>query len=127
MITKLLRPLLSAAGAAALAAGLLAGASGTAHADGRGPNWYGVWASSVNVRTGGEQCHLWPSTSTCPIVKETVSAPRTVYVHCQTEGSQTVGGNPYWVWVQTTNGSYGFMASYYIQNQTNWIDGVPQC
>lgn len=54
-------------------------------------------------------------------------AGETVTVICQQPG-QTVGGNPYWVLVSTTNGNHmGFMASYYIKNTTNWIDGVGRC
>ncbi len=30
--------------------------------------------------------------------------------------------------MSTTNGNHmGFMASYYIKNTTNWIDGVGRC
>ncbi|WP_248502675.1 hypothetical protein [Streptomyces sp. D2-8] len=48
-----------------------------------------------------------------------------VLVYCQIPG-QSVGGNPYWVMVQPRGwDKYGIMSSYYIENNTNWIDGVP--
>ncbi|MGW0846772.1 hypothetical protein ACWD26_43000 [Streptomyces sp. NPDC002787] len=119
----------AAAGAMVLAvAGVGLSTAGTAHADGHGEGYYGVWAANVNVRSiTSEQCYLWPSASNCPSVVDRVSSPESVWVYCQTEGSQTVGGNPYWVNVRTARGQSGYMASYYISNVTNWIDGVPQC
>ncbi|MEU2060727.1 hypothetical protein [Streptomyces sp. NPDC013455] len=111
---------------AAAAAGL--SAAGVAHADGHGEGYYGVWASGVNVRAGGgETCYLYPSVANCPTVEGTVGAPQSVWVYCQQEGAQVVGGNPYWVWVRTPSGARGYMAGYYISNVSNWIDGVPQC
>ncbi|WAU83412.1 hypothetical protein O1Q96_29220 [Streptomyces sp. Qhu-G9] len=114
-------------GAVGLAAVALLGASGPAHADGHGPGNYGVWASGVNVRDGGEWCQLYPSPTECTRIVATVSAPSQVYVYCQQAGGQTVGGNPYWVWVIAPNGVRGWMAGYYIKNNSNWIDGVPDC
>ncbi|KOX20702.1 hypothetical protein ADL06_27075 [Streptomyces sp. NRRL F-6491] len=117
----------TAVAATALAAGTLTGAAGTAHADGRGVGWYGVWASNVNLRTGGEECQLRPGTVNCFRVVNQVSAPAAVYVYCQTYGVESVGGNPYWLWVMPTHGERGYMSSYYIDNASNWIDGVPEC
>ncbi|MGZ3103649.1 hypothetical protein [Streptomyces sp. H72] len=115
-------------GAIALAAtGTLTGAAGTAHADGHGVGWYGVWASGVNLRTGGEACQLRPGTVNCFRIVNQVSAPEAVYVYCQTYGIESVGGNPYWLWVMPTHGERGYMSSYYIDNASNWIDGVPEC
>lgn len=94
---------------------------------GNGPGWYGVWATGVNVRRdSSEQCSDFPSTTYCPYIVTKVSAPQAVYVHCQQPG-QTVGGNPYWVWINTASNHRGWMASYYTNNATNWIDGVPIC
>ena len=58
-----------------------------------------------------------------------VSNPEQPYVHCQRLG-QKVGINPYWVWVTVKRKGKnvsGYMASYYINVKTNWIDGVPKC
>ncbi|ANJ06098.1 hypothetical protein GCM10010220_12310 [Streptomyces parvulus] len=116
------------ASTAVAAAGLVFGTAGSAHATGHGEGYYGVWASGVNVRAGGgEQCYLYPSAANCPTVQTTVSSPAQVWVYCQQEGAQSVGGNPYWVWVLTASGHRGYMASYYTDNATNWIDGVPSC
>ncbi|MEU6306457.1 hypothetical protein PGH47_23145 [Streptomyces sp. HUAS 31] len=110
------------------ATGLVFGTAGSAHATGHGPGNYGVWASGVNVRAGGgEQCYLYPSAANCPDIQTTVSNPTQVWVYCQQEGAQSVGGNPYWVWVLTPSGHRGYMASYYIDNVTNSIDGLERC
>ncbi|KUO12681.1 hypothetical protein [Streptomyces sp. DSM 15324] len=127
MNRKLRRTLASAACALALAAGTLLGTAATAHADGHGSGWYGVWAANVNIRTGGEWCQIAPSVDRCPNVQAQVGAPRAVFVYCQVEGDQVVGGNPYWVWVATTDNTRGYMASYYLNNRTDWIDGLPLC
>jgi hypothetical protein len=98
-----------------------------AHASGYGQGWYGVWATNVNVREGGDPtCDNYPSTTNCPNIRTTVSAPEQVWVYCQKAG-QTIGGNPYWLIVVNANGVPGWMASYYTDNATNWIDGVPGC
>ncbi|MCX4817657.1 hypothetical protein OG601_44485 [Streptomyces sp. NBC_01239] len=47
---------------------------------------------------------MYPSVANCPSVQTKVNAGETVTVICQQPG-QTVGGNPYWVLVNTTNGS----------------------
>jgi len=125
--TALLRRLATVAGTAVLTAAALLVAPGTAQADGHGIDHYGVWATGVNVRDGGEFCQLYPGPFYCDRIVATVSAPKVVWVYCQQEGGLTVGGNPYWVWVMTENGTRGWMASYYIKNQSNWIDGVPNC
>ncbi|MCT9081533.1 hypothetical protein [Streptomyces fulvoviolaceus] len=119
----------AAAGAVVIAAaGAGLSTAGVAHADGHGVGSYGVWGTNVNVRwNNSEWCSLYPSTANCPTVRDRVSHPESVWVYCQQEGGQTVGGNPYWVWVLTPRGERGYMASYYISNVTNWIDGVPLC
>ncbi|WP_059005609.1 hypothetical protein [Streptomyces specialis] len=118
--------------AAATAATVLGGlaTAAPAHATGHGPGNYGVWASNVNVRDNWGNpaaCENYPSPTNCPNVLVKLSPPAQVYVQCQTVG-QTVGGNPYWVRVFVSSASEtGYMASYYIDNATNWIDGVPAC
>lgn len=124
---NLRKRLAATAGTVAMTAAALVGAPGTAHADGHGAGHYGVWATNVNVRNGGEWCQLYPSATECDRIVDHVSAPSLVYVYCQQEGGQVVGGNPYWVWVMTPNGTRGWMAGYYIDNNSNWIDGVPDC
>ncbi|MEK8106400.1 hypothetical protein NKG94_16475 [Micromonospora sp. M12] len=66
-----------------------------------------------------------PAPWACPNILTKVSAPQHVYILCQKAG-ETVGGNPYWVYVRV-NGVQGWMASYYTNNATNWIDGLGIC
>ncbi|MFE4212843.1 hypothetical protein [Streptomyces sp. NPDC056844] len=116
-------------GAVTAAAALGAVWMPTAHADGHGVGGYGVWANSVNVRDnapGSTGCGIRPSVAACPSVQTQVNAGDVVTVICQQPG-QTVGGNPYWVLVSAPDRHMGFMASYYLTNRTNWIDGVGLC
>jgi hypothetical protein len=92
---------------------------------GHGTGYYGVWATNVNVRAESTACYNYPSTTNCTPVIQQVSSPQQVWVYCQKAG-QTIGINPYWVLVDTSQ-NLGWMASYYIDNATNWIDGVPVC
>lgn len=122
------RALTAVAGALlGVAAPLVSGAS-AAHATGHGVGWYGIWGNNVTVRDGGYACHTYPAVGTCTSIKGYVNSWHNAFVWCQKAG-QTVGGNPYWVYVTTdTNPQFGgFMASYYIENSSNWIDGVPPC
>ncbi|GIG55923.1 hypothetical protein Lfu02_02950 [Longispora fulva] len=114
---------------AALVATTGAVAGGTpAFASGHGEGWYQVWGTNIAVRADtGEQCDLRPGPWNCPTVVTRVSAPQNVYVRCQNSTGQVVGGNPYWVWVNTYDGEFGWMASYYLTNASNRIDGVPDC
>ncbi|HWD79712.1 MAG TPA: hypothetical protein VG497_12545 [Kribbella sp.] len=119
----------TAAAAGLLIAGttLVTGAT-QASASGNGVGWYGVWADNVAVRAdSSEECDLYPGPGNCPNVVDRVNSSSIVYVYCQNSTGTNVGGNPYWVWVQTLNGNYGWMASYYIENASNRIDGVPDC
>jgi hypothetical protein len=110
----------------AAALGLGVAMAPAAHADGHGPGWYNTWASGVNIRANSSAtCNAYPSPANCPTVRTTVSPADPVYIYCQEVG-QTVGGNPYWVYVWS-KGYDGWMASYYIDVVTNWIDGVPYC
>ena len=110
--------------AATLAATVLVAAP--AQASGYGVGWYGVWAYGVNVRADqSEQCYDFPGPLRCPRIVTTVSAPQQVYLTCQKAG-ETVGGNPYWVFMNMP-GFTGWMASYYTNNATDWIDGLPVC
>jgi hypothetical protein len=99
----------------------------TASAAGHGEGFYGVWADSVSVRIGGEQCSLYPGPDTCPIVLDHVNSWSVVRIFCQVSTGTVVGGNPYWVWVETPNNIRGYMSSYYIENATNSIDGLREC
>ncbi|MET7708356.1 hypothetical protein [Micromonospora sp. NPDC005413] len=121
---RLLYKLGVATAAATLAATALVATP--AQAAGHGEGWYGVWASNVNVRQdSSEQCYDAPAPWACPNILTKVSAPQQVYIVCQKAG-ETVGGNPYWVMVRA-NGVQGWMASYYTNNATNWIDGLDIC
>ncbi|GGJ62120.1 hypothetical protein [Streptomyces lacrimifluminis] len=89
-----------------------------------------TWATDVNVRyfSGpGSPCPDFPSPGNCPRVVGKAQPGDQLEVECQTRG-ETVGGNPYWVFVDNwTRGFYGWMASYYISHPDNWLPGVPQC
>jgi hypothetical protein len=100
----------------------------TAAATGHGEGFYGVWADNVSVRAdSSEQCDLYPGPSNCPDVIDHVNSWSVVYIYCQNSTGTNIGGNPYWVWVSTPNGIRGWMASYYIENATNRIDGLADC
>jgi hypothetical protein len=116
-------------GAVADAAAMVAVGMPAAHTDGHGVGSYGVGANDVNVRDhapGQTGCGVRPSISTCPNVLNRVNAGDIVSEICQQPG-QTVGGSPYWVLVSTPDRWTGWMASYYIEYKTIWIDGVGQC
>jgi hypothetical protein len=99
-----------------------------AAASGHGAGFYGVWADNVAVRAdSSEQCDLYPGPGNCPQVVDHVYSWSVVEVRCQNSTGTRVGGNPYWVWISSPNGTLGWMASYYIENATNRIDGVPDC
>ncbi|MGW1544688.1 SH3 domain-containing protein [Streptomyces sp. NPDC002309] len=89
-----------------------------------------TWATDVNVRedpSPGYRCPEFPSPGNCPQVAGRAQPGDRLEVLCQTRG-ETVGGNPYWVFVDNrTRGFDGWMASYYISHPDNWLPGVPQC
>lgn len=89
-----------------------------------------TWATDVNVRTDsapGFRCPEFPSPGNCPQVIGKAQPGDQLEVTCQTRG-ETVGGNPYWVFVvNRTRDLDGWMASYYISHPDNWLPGVPQC
>ncbi|MFE0477936.1 hypothetical protein ACFW2V_40720 [Streptomyces sp. NPDC058947] len=115
----------TAALAAAGALALVVTTAQSAAADGHGRGWYGVWANGVNVRSIDGDCIHAPSTTNCPSIIGQLNSWDEVMVYCQVPG-QSVGGNPYWLMVQPRGWSqYGIMSSYYVENTTNWIDGVP--
>jgi hypothetical protein len=124
----MLRKLLSVVAVTGATLGLMLGSIAVANASGHGPGWYGVTANGVAVRAeASEECSLRPSPTNCPRVLYRVNAGQQVYVVCQNGFGQVVGGNPYWVWVYATNREAGWMASYYTNNASNRIDGVPDC
>ncbi|GAA4933107.1 hypothetical protein ACFPM3_04295 [Streptomyces coeruleoprunus] len=93
---------------------------------------FSTWATNVNARVDvdgshGFRCPEFPSPGNCPKVTGQSQPGDRLEVTCQTKG-QTVGGNPYWVYVDNLNrGFHGWMASYYIDHPDNWLPGVPQC
>ncbi|MEV6416580.1 hypothetical protein [Kribbella sp. NPDC051718] len=120
---------IAAAGTGLLLAGttfVTVGAS-TASAAGHGAGFYGVWGDGVAVRTGGEQCSLYPGPFNCSNIVDYVNNWSVVRIFCQVSTGTVVGGNPYWVWVETPNNIRGYMSSYYIENATNSIDGLEEC
>ncbi len=86
-----------------------------------------VYASSVNVRTGGSACKSSPSIGNCSTIVTTVG-PATVRALCQRAG-QTIsdGGysSNYWTWVALSAGS-GFISNVYITGAAH-LAGVPDC
>jgi hypothetical protein len=122
------RKLLSIVVVAGASLGLMGGSVAVANASGHGPGWYGVTANGVAVRQEtGEECSLYPGPTTCPNVLYRVNAGQQVNVVCQNGTGAVVGGNPYWVWVNAAGQRAGWMASYYTNNASNRIDGVPDC
>ncbi|WIX81237.1 hypothetical protein QRX50_10965 [Amycolatopsis carbonis] len=134
---RLTRRLLTAMGVVSLAAGLLTTAVvGESSADTAVPQsarsvnaTYHTWAADVNARGGGEvhwsQCANYPSTTNCDWVIGKVSQDWGLDVICQRAG-QTIGGNPYWVLVDThvPAGAYAYqawIASYYIDYPSNQL------
>jgi hypothetical protein len=121
--------------AAAAAAGLVVAGTSfvtvgapTASAAGHGEGFYGVWADNVAVRANSnDECNLYPSPTQCAHVIDHVNSWSVVQVFCQNPNGYKVGGNPYWLWVSTPNGEWGWMASYYVENATNKIDGLDIC
>lgn len=95
---------------------------------GHGPGWYYLYdaVGGVKVRQGAMPCYDEPGQGTCISAVDAVHQGEAVWVRCQRAG-QTIGGNPYWVYIHTPNGISGYFASRHIDNYTNWIDGVPYC
>ncbi|MCL7427158.1 hypothetical protein ACFVP3_30440 [Streptomyces sp. NPDC057806] len=89
-----------------------------------------TWATDVNLRNDLKRVNGWacgesPSTTNCPDVTGQAQPGDQLEVHCQTLG-QTIGSNPYWVFVDNhTRGTYGWMASYFIAHPDNKLPGVP--
>lgn len=88
-----------------------------------------TWATNVNVRHNDASlttCGMSPSTTNCPNIRGQVSQGTSFEVWCQMVGSQTVGGNPYWVYIITPNFD-GWMASYYIDYPDNVLPDTRSC
>ncbi|WP_327722823.1 hypothetical protein OG381_48655 (plasmid) [Streptomyces sp. NBC_00490] len=88
-----------------------------------------TWATNVNVRHNNASlttCGMSPSTTNCPNIRGQVNPGDSFEVWCQMVGSQTVGGNPYWVYIITPNFD-GWMASYYIDYPDNVLPDTRSC
>ncbi|WP_190038235.1 hypothetical protein [Streptomyces fructofermentans] len=88
-----------------------------------------TWATNVNVRHNNASvttCGMSPSTANCPNIRGQVNPGTSFEVWCQRTGSQTVGGNPYWVYIITPNFD-GWMASYYIDYPDNVLPDTRFC
>ncbi|SFC41924.1 hypothetical protein [Streptomyces aidingensis] len=134
--------------AALLALGLAAGSAGSAGAAPAGSERPGLrageralpgevsaqrtfttWATKVNVRHNNADwgaCNTSPSVANCPDVQGRVNPGDYFEAWCQKEGSQTVGGNPYWVYVIMPSFE-GWMASYYVDHPDNVLPDVAWC
>lgn len=92
--------------------------------------WVYVWATNVNVRTGGTRaCVEYPSTGNCPTIIRKVSKQE-IGVYCQKRG-QPVSDSGYYSewWSYTYNGGYqpsGWVSNVYIRGKAH-LDGVPDC
>ncbi|MEU9055569.1 hypothetical protein AB0D37_35070 [Streptomyces sp. NPDC048384] len=90
---------------------------------------FSTWATNVNVRHNNASlttCGMSPSTANCPNIRGQVNPGASFEVWCQKIGSQTVGGNPYWVYIITPNFD-GWMASYYIDYPDNVLPDTRSC
>ncbi|GHA09052.1 hypothetical protein GCM10010372_05610 [Streptomyces tauricus] len=88
-----------------------------------------TWATNVNVRHNNSNfaaCNNSPSVANCPNVEGQVNPGVSFEAWCQKIGSQTVGGNPYWVYVILPNFD-GWMASYYVDYPDNVLPDTPFC
>ncbi|MEU5161904.1 hypothetical protein AB0G74_20195 [Streptomyces sp. NPDC020875] len=88
-----------------------------------------TWATNVNVRHNNAdyaRCNNSPSVANCPNVRGRVSPGQPFEAYCQKRGSQTVGGNPYWVYVIRPSFS-GWMASYYVDYPDHVLPDTPWC
>ncbi|MGN9821413.1 hypothetical protein ACTMUQ_39575 [Streptomyces sp. SD11] len=88
-----------------------------------------TWATNVNVRHNNSNfaaCNNSPSAANCPNVRGQVNPGVSFEAWCQKIGSQTVGGNPYWVYVILPNFE-GWMASYYVDYADNVLPDTPFC
>ncbi|WP_264925592.1 hypothetical protein [Streptomyces sp. A012304] len=118
-------------GALALGAGTApAQAAQTAGAQAAAGAYFSTWATDVNMRydvnrVNGDRCPESPSPAHCPDVLGRAQPGDRLRVTCQTRG-ETVGGNPYWVFAHNeTRGTYGWMASYFINHPDDVLPGVP--
>ncbi|MET9147748.1 SH3 domain-containing protein [Streptomyces sp. NPDC058319] len=90
--------------------------------------YYHTWATDVNVRVSESDpntCGRHPSVANCPDVRERLQPGKQFYVYCQGPG-QTVGGNPYWLMINSDT-TTGWMASYYVAYPDNRLPDVPDC
>ncbi|GGK31097.1 hypothetical protein GCM10011583_73690 [Streptomyces camponoticapitis] len=88
-----------------------------------------TWATNVNVRHNNSNfatCNNSPSAANCPNVRGQVNPGVSFEAWCQKIGSQTVGGNPYWVYVILPSFE-GWMASYYVDYPDNVLPDTPFC
>lgn len=88
-----------------------------------------TWATNVNVRHNNGNfatCNNSPSVANCPNVRGQVNPGDSFEAWCQKLGSQTVGGNPYWVYV-IRPAFEGWMASYYVDYRDNVLPDTPFC
>lgn len=101
-----------------------AGSASAAQAD----RYYRTWATDVNVRVSEaapSTCGRHPSVANCPDVRERLQPSKQFYVYCQGPG-QTVGGNPYWLMINTDT-TTGWIASYFVDYPDNRLPDVPDC
>jgi hypothetical protein len=87
-----------------------------------------VWATSVNVRRGGNACNNNPSIKNCPTVTARVN-PGSYPALCQQSG-QTIKASGYsskwWTWITTRSGAAGFVSNVYLKGPAH-LNNVPNC
>ncbi|WP_165984937.1 hypothetical protein [Streptomyces sp. YIM 98790] len=94
-----------------------------------GQRTFTTWAAKVNVRhneADPARCNASPSVPRCPDARGQVNPGDSFEAWCQKEGSQTVGGNPYWVYV-ITPGFEGWLAGYYVGHPDDVLPDTPWC
>jgi hypothetical protein len=108
----------------ATAAGIALLGAGTANASAT----YKVRAGFVGlaIRQNNGSCVQHPSTANCPPTGTKVSSGAVLTVFCQKQG-QTVGSNPYWLYLETRSGVFGWLPSWYIDYPANRLPNVPNC
>jgi len=92
-----------------------------------------TWATNVNVRNNNANptvCTDAPSVTNCPHVAGQMNPGVWFSAWCQTTG-QTVGGNPYWVYISApmpnSPNFSGWIASYYIDYPDNVLPDTQFC
>jgi hypothetical protein len=98
---------------------------------GTSPLAFTVWQNDIPLRYGNEPyCSAAPSSWNCTQTRRYIRRNETVWVWCQKWGGQSVGGNPYWLyvsWNNTDDDWSGWIPSYPLNYPQRWVDHIPYC